>query len=143
MTENRGPAWRQTLYWPLYHASNLARGNVLRQVAESPTYACRELRAAPYLTSAAVLDPQGDTLTILAVNRHLAEACALRTELQGLGRFSAVDWTVLRDDDLQAANSAAAPDRVAPRAWSGATLSADHLEAALPPASWNVLRLRR
>lgn len=143
MTENRGPAWRQTIYWPLYHASNLARGTVLRQVVESPTYACRELRAAPYLTSAAVLDPHHDTLTVLAVNRHLAETCDLRAELQGLGRFAVVSWTVLRDEDLNATNSAAAPDRVAPGSREGATVRAGRLEAALPPASWNVLQLRR
>ena len=143
MTEERGPAWRQTLYWPLLQASRYGRGTVLRQVVESPTYACRELRQAPYLSSASVLDPQDGTLTLFAVNRHLTEACELRAELQGCGRFSQVAWTVLRDDDLQAVNTAAAPDRVVPQAWSGATLGAASLAAALPPASWNVLRLHR
>jgi alpha-N-arabinofuranosidase len=96
---------------------------------------------APHLSAATVLDPQTGTVTVFAVNRHLTEACDLTAELQGLGRFQAVDWTVLRDDDLKAANSAAHPDRVVPRPETGATLASGRLAAALPPASWNVLRL--
>jgi alpha-N-arabinofuranosidase len=143
MTEDRGRAWRQTIYWPLYHASRLARGAVLRPVIECPTYECREVHRAPYVTCAATHDPGSGEVTLLAVNRHLTEACELRTELQGLGPFARVEWTVLRDDDLAAVNSAVAPNRVAPRPASGASLAAGKLTAALPPASWNVLCLKR
>jgi alpha-N-arabinofuranosidase len=141
MTEDRGPSWRQTIYWPLLHASTCGRGTVLRSLVECPTYSCREVPRAPHLSAATVLDPQTGTVTVFAVNRHLTEACDLTAELQGLGRFQAVDWTVLRDDDLKAANSAAHPDRVVPRPETGATLASGRLAAALPPASWNVLRL--
>jgi alpha-N-arabinofuranosidase len=143
MTEDRGPAWRQTIYWPLYHASRLARGTVLRPVVDCPTYACRDVQKAPYLACAAVLDPASEALTLLAVNRHLTEACELRTELQGFAPFTELAWTVLRDDDLQAANSAAAPNRIAPQPVTGASLNSGTLVAPLPPASWNVLHLRR
>jgi alpha-L-arabinofuranosidase len=141
MTENGGPAWRQTIYWPLLHASTWGRGTVLRTLVEGPACRCREQPQAPCLSAATVLEPQTGAVTVFAVNRHTSEACALTAELQGMERLRNVSWTILQDDDLDAVNSAAAPDRIAPRRGNGALLAGGRLTAALPPASWNVLRM--
>ena len=39
MTETGGPAWRQTIFYPFAQMSRLARGDVLRAMVESETYA--------------------------------------------------------------------------------------------------------
>ena len=39
MTETGGPAWRQTIFHPFAHMSNLGRGRVLRAQIDAPTYA--------------------------------------------------------------------------------------------------------
>ena len=48
---------------------------------------------------------------------------------------------MLDGDDLDATNTAEAPDRVAPSQASGASVEDGTLRAELPPRSWNVLRL--
>lgn len=47
----------------------------------------------------------------------------------------------LRHDDLQACNTAAAPDEVAPAALNGVVVEGDRIRMTLPPASWKTVRL--
>jgi alpha-N-arabinofuranosidase len=57
--------------------------------------------------------------------------------------MAVAEHLVLADDDPDAANTADRPDRVVPRAVPGARIEAATLRAALPPRSWNVIRLER
>ena len=56
MTENGGPAWRQTIYYPFLHASCFGRGVVLESLVHSPCYDNRTFGSVPYLESVATLD---------------------------------------------------------------------------------------
>ena len=38
MTENGGPAWRQTIFYPFMHVSKYGRGYVINPVVSSPVY---------------------------------------------------------------------------------------------------------
>jgi alpha-N-arabinofuranosidase len=142
MTAKGGAAWRQTIYWPFLQASKLGRGTVLRQVIETPTYDAKDWPAAPVLISSAVANADGG-VTIFAVNRDLADPLSLTVDLRAFGDLTVAEWTVLRHDDLKAANTQAAPDTVKPAKARGATMKAGTLKAKLPPASWNVIRLTR
>jgi len=95
----------------------------------------------PVLEATAVHDG-GEGLTLFAVNRG-AEPLALRARLTGLGSPEVAEHLVLADDDPQAANTAAQPDRVLPRSADGARVEAGELRADLPARSWNVLQLVR
>jgi alpha-N-arabinofuranosidase len=141
LTETGGPAWRQSIYWPFLHASELGRGTVLRQVVETPTYDAKDWPGAPVLTSACVLDEESGGLTIFAVNRSLDEPLALTVDLRAFGALTVAEWLTLRHDDLKAANTAAAPNTVAPAVAQGAAVKDNTLTAELPPASWSVIRL--
>ena len=44
MTENGGPAWKQTIYYPLHFASLYGRGDALAVSVDGPTYDCRRRR---------------------------------------------------------------------------------------------------
>lgn len=93
------------------------------------------------LEATAVYD--GDqSLTLFAVNRD-TEPLALRARMTGLGSPEVAEHLVLDDDDPEAANTAAEPDRVIPRAAEGARVEAGELRADLPARSWNVPRPRR
>ena len=48
---------------------------------------------------------------------------------------------MLTDEGVRASNTAGNHELVRPRSESGATLTDCRLEAALPPLSWNVIRL--
>ena len=50
MTENGGPAWRQTIYYPYYFASIFGRGAALRLDVRSPGYTRRSPTTCPMST---------------------------------------------------------------------------------------------
>ena len=154
MTETGGPVWRQTIFWPFAQFSNFGRGRVLRVDSDSPTYAATyydprgaqdlyfPLPDVPYLKLAAVHDEPAGTLTLFALNRSLTEDTRVRVTLEGFSGVAIDAAFQLRDSDLKAANTRAQPDRVKPAVLTGIHVEDGHLSATLPPASWNVVRLK-
>jgi alpha-N-arabinofuranosidase len=151
MTATGGPAWRQTIFWPFAQWSRHGRGQVLRAENDSPSYDARYYDprgpvdqwypvTAPYLKLGAVRQDDGG-LTVFAVNRSLEEAMPLEVVMTGFGTLELAEAQVLHHSDLNAVNTAADPDRVAPTKLTGVAV-AERLTATLPPASWNLLRLR-
>ncbi len=137
-----GPAWRQSIFHPFRQASMLGRGRVLQQAVESPRYDCKTREGVPVLKAACVHRPDADELVLFLLNRDLEAPLRLETTLRGFDPLTVAEWTVLRHDDLKAVNSREAPETVVPVRAEGATCTAGTLRAELPPASWNVLRLR-
>jgi len=142
LTAPGGAAWRQTIFFPFQQASAWGRGTVLRPVVETPRYDAKEREGVPVLTSACVLDPRTGGLAIFALNRSLEEPLALSVDLRAFADLRVEAWSVLRDDDLKAANTQDAPERVRPASQTGARVARQQLSALLPPASWNVIRLQ-
>jgi alpha-L-arabinofuranosidase len=68
----------------------------------------------PYLRLAAVHDEAGGALTVFALNRHLEEELLLDLRAKGFDGLELDQALELRDDDLQATNTKAAPERVKP-----------------------------
>ena len=132
--------------------SHLGRGHVLRARVDSDTYAASyydprgaldqyfAIPAAPYLKLAAVADAQGG-LNVLALNRDLHSELAVDVSVRGFARLKVAQARQLRHDDLQACNTAAAPDEVAPAALNGVAVEGDRIRMTLPAASWNTVRL--
>ena len=153
MTETGGPAWRQTIFHPFAHFSNFGRGRVLRAMIDSPTYAASyfdpngpqdmhfALPAVPYLKLAAVHDDGAGLLTLFALNRHLAVEMPLRIRIEGFPQLDVRQAIRLCDADLKAANTRENPGRIQPGPLSAVRVGGRVLEATLPPASWNVIRL--
>ncbi|MBX3576684.1 MAG: alpha-N-arabinofuranosidase [Rhizobiaceae bacterium] len=140
MTEPGGPAWRQTIYWPFMLASKHGRGTALDLAVEVPTYNASAADRVPWLDIAGVHDGDAGTLTFFAVNRHASETMEAEVSLH---RFAAkgVEHTIIRHDDLEARNTKDHPDRVVPRAGSGARLESGGLALALPPLSYSMVRV--
>ena len=78
MTENGGPAWKQTTYYPYHYASLYGRGDALDVAVDVPTYDAKVADDVPYLDVAAVRSPDGKTVAFFMVNRHPDEALADR-----------------------------------------------------------------
>jgi alpha-N-arabinofuranosidase len=142
MTAKGGPAWRQTIFHPFAQASRSGRGAVLRQVLDSPVYDTTDRSDVPYLASACVYDSERGTLTLFAVNRSLEQPLPLSMVLRGFERVAVEEWSVLRHRDLEAVNTRDKPDEVRPVLRKGARVERGVLAARLPPASWNVIRMR-
>ena len=153
MTETAGPAWRQTIFYPFAHFSNFGRGRVLRTNIDSPTYAANyfdpngpqdlyfPMPAVPYLKLAAVHDDKAGLLTLFALNRSLTEEMPLRVRAEGFAGLEVTEALQLTDADLKATNTRRDPDRVRPTTLKTVRTSGGVVEAALAPASWNVIRM--
>ena len=154
MTETRGPAWRQTIFWPFAHFSNFGRGQALRAQIDAPTYSTTyydprgaqdlyfPLAEVPYLKLAAVYDEQAHLLTLFALNRSLTDAMPMRVTAEGFPSLEVEKSVQLCDPDLTATNTRAQPDRVKPSTLAGVRAQGTDLHAMLLPASWNVIRVK-
>lgn len=142
MTNNNGGAWRQTIFYPIMHASQYGRGVSLTPVVDAPRHSTRDYDDVPALDTSAVWDEESKMLTLFAVNRCTDKPLELTADLRSFGTSRVVEHIVLTGDDLSAVNTEAQPDRVKPVQGEGATLDGGVLTAMLPRQSWNVLRLR-
>lgn len=153
LTETGGPAWRQTIFHPFAHFSRYGRGRVLRAQVASPTYATSyfdprgeqehrySLPEVPYLKLAVVHDEAAGRLNILAVNRSLDRELELLMDARNFRDLRLERALGMCDEDLEAANTKDAPDRIEPFALEGVKLEGNRVSAVLQPASWNVLSL--
>jgi alpha-L-arabinofuranosidase len=83
-----------------------------------------------------------------ALTAQYAGSRVLRTEIAGpevdtaaYGRIPALWSTATYDDDRAAVNAADEPDQVVPKPVDGTGISNGICTAALPPASWHLIRL--
>ena len=153
MTETGGPAWRQTIFYPFAQMAKHGRGRVLKAHVKSPTYSARyfdprgpqdlyfPVPAAPYLKTSVVANEDGG-LAIFALNRHLTEPLELSLEMRGIGKLAFDSAQTMHDADLHAVNSKDAPLRIAPGTLKEVKVADRVVTAALPPASWTVIRLK-
>ena len=141
MTEPGGPAWRQTTFYPFAQASRHGRGRVLQVTVDSPTHETKVYGEVPLLHATAVLDEESGAVTVFAVNRDQHRALPLEIDLRGLAVSRVEEHSVLADDDPEARNTLAEPDRVTPHAAQGTELGDGVLRATLEPMSWNMIRL--
>lgn len=129
MTETGGRCWRQTIFWPFYHASKYGRGEALQVVVEQPP------AEWPVLEAMATRDDR--TLTIFAVNKG-AETLPVEVIVPAM---RVIEHVVVEHADLTATNTAEQPHRVAPRLVGNSKLDGHRLQTQLGAYSWNVIRL--
>ncbi len=136
-------AVRQTIYYPYLHASRYGRGTVLDTRVQSPCYMSQIYGPVPCVDAAAILQPDGESLVILAVNRD-SEDETLGCDLRQFEGWHVAEHIVLSDQDRLAVNTIENPDRVLPRTVTGeAKLDGGKLSAQLKAYSWNVIRIEK
>lgn len=140
MTSDTG-AWRQTIYWPYLHASLYGRGTVLQTLVDSPKYDSANYTDVPYLDSVAVMEE--NRVTIFALNRDLEEDMEITCDLRQFADYHVARHIVMTHDDLEAINTEANPNNVAPTDGGNAALADGKLTALLGKKSWNVIVLEK
>ncbi len=140
MAEENGPAWRQTIFYPLLHASKYGRGTAMTPVLSSPKHDTKDFTDVTDVDSVAVWNEASGEVTVFAVNRSLADDVALTVDLRSFPGARLLEHIRLANGDLKAENSASAQN-VSPETVSLAETD----EAGLPrillqKCSWNVLR---
>ncbi|MFW5886023.1 MAG: alpha-L-arabinofuranosidase C-terminal domain-containing protein, partial [Halanaerobium sp.] len=143
MTSEDGGAWRQTIFYPYYHASKFGRGTVLESRVSSPTYDSKDFKDVDLLDQVTVFNQEKDELTIFAVNRDTESSLELVSELNGFDDYQVLEHIILENDDLKAVNTEDNPDNVKPHKNGNAEINSKKLKAELPALSWNVIRLSK
>ena len=143
MTEENGPAWRQTIYYPFLHASKYGRGTALQPVLSSPKHDTLDFTDVTDVESIAVWNEGKEEVTVFAVNRSVTDDVVLDIDLRAFAGYRLCEHIVLENSDMKAVNTAeqqaVAPKTVADRtAYEGETL-----RAKLAKTSWNVLRFAK
>ena len=141
MTEPKGAAWRQTIYYPYYFASIYGRGQALSLAVKCPGYDADVADNVPFIDIAGVYNDEEGSLTFFAVNRHGAEILNLEINLQGFGAATIIDHQVITNAALEATNSLEKQNNVVPVKGSGAEIFEGSVQLNLPPYSYQMLRL--
>lgn len=145
MTRPGGPAWRQTIFHPFALTARHARGTVLQAVVTGPRIDTPAWGEVSQLQATATWDQESGDLLVLAVNRSRRDPLDLVVDVAGvadeLTGLRLVEHLVLADDDPTATNTEQAPERVVPRPVAATSVTGQTVNAALPAASWHLLRL--
>lgn len=142
MTENNGPAWKQTIFYPYMHTSVYGRGISLNPIITSDKYDSKDFTDVPYLESTAVYNDEEDTLTIFAVNRHLEEVLELEVDIRNFNEYEVIEHIVLENENIKQTNSAH-KETVKPHSNGNAKCENGKVITILPNLSWNVIRLAK
>lgn len=141
MTSDTG-AWRQTIFYPFFHASNYARGTVLHTLVKSPVYES-SYGDAPYLDSVLVMNEEEEELTMLAVNKSLDEDIEVTCDLRQFAGYGVAEHIVMSHEDMKAVNTESDPHQVEPVNGGVSKVEDGVLSAVLGKHSWNVIRLKK
>jgi len=139
MTEPRGPAWRQTTFFPFSIMSRLASGEVIRPVINTPACDTARHGEAPLIDAVATADD--GRAAVFLVNRDLKETARVTIDVRSLGSTWITEAVTLADADVYARNTLADQDRVKPAANTSAALADGVLTIELPPVSWTATAL--
>jgi len=142
MTDPKGAAWRQTIYYPYYFASRFGRGTALQLIVNSPGYDAEVADNVPYLDITGVRDEENGTLTFFAVNRHATETLDVDISLEGFTVGQVIDHQVMTHALLEAVNTADNMTNVAPAKGTGATVADGKLSLKLAPYSYQMIRVK-
>lgn len=142
MTSDTG-AWRQTIFYPFFHASTMGRGKVLTTLVESPCYSAGRFDCVPYLDAVMTEDEKNGKLSLFAVNKDLEEDMEVSCDLRQYDGYQVVRHIVFSCDDMKAVNTEAEPDRVVPHENGISKLENGYLRAVLGKHSWNVVVMKK
>ncbi|MDO4460524.1 MAG: alpha-N-arabinofuranosidase [Clostridia bacterium] len=143
MTEEEGPAWRQTIYYPLLHASKYGRGVALQPVLTSSKHDTLDFTDVTDVVSIAVWNEEKEELTVFAVNRSVESDLVMDIDIKSFEGYSYLEHIVLEHDDMKAVNTVTS-EAVTPKTVNDRTvLDGDGYKSKLAKSSWNVIRFRK
>lgn len=143
MTEEDGPAWKQTIYYPYLHASKYGRGVALQPVLTASMHDTKDFTDVTDVESIAVWNDETDEVTVFAVNRSVTDDIVLDCDLRSFKGYTLAEHIVLESSEMKAVNTAA-HQAVTPKAVTDrAEKDGDLYKVRLTKTSWNVLRFKK
>lgn len=143
MTQDNGPAWRQTVFYPFSEAANHARGDAFCPDVDSPKVNTKTFGEVNAVDAVITWDEKTRNGLLLMVNIDSNEEHDISISFDGLPHFNpsafAVDKSmVLHEDDPRLCNTLEQPMAVRPKNLA-ATVVDGRICCALPPISWSAV----
>ena len=130
---------KQTIYYPLLLFSQMARGQALDLLVESPRYETRQFGDMPLLDVSSAFDAEAGVNTVFIINRSQTERVPLEIYWSDVtpNRISAAHQ--LAGDDPKAANTWENPKNLVTQAIYAPRVIDGKAELSLPPLSFTAL----
>jgi len=143
-SEEGGPAWRQSIFWPFARMAALARGVILRSAVTSDRYDTAKFDAVDLVDVSATWDEEHGRVALFLAHRGLDEDADVTVDLRGwaAGQVRRAEvLTVPEGGDRHTTNAQDAQDRVGLRPLDGVRADGGTVSLRLPPLSWVVVEL--
>lgn len=139
LTEKGGKAWRNPTFYPLMHASQFGRGEVLINVLNTPKYETAEYGDVPFIDSVSIFNEEKGELTVFAINRS-NEAVTLEIDARDFKGCRVKEHIMLKHDSLSSVNTSEKPFEISPALCGNTAINNGRAESFLDKYSWNVVR---
>jgi alpha-N-arabinofuranosidase len=139
MTNAKG-LFRQTIYYPYSWGLQMARGDVLSLLTESPSYEVSGIGTVPYLDVTGTFSKENGNVSLFILNRDLSNAHQVDVVWEGAPPTRVLTSTVLTGSDLKASNGFDSPKRVVPQDLAKPVTSGGHTKFEVPARSYTVIQ---
>ena len=139
MTNSDG-LFRQTTFYPYSWALQFARGAALNLLVESSTYDVKGFDQVPHVDVAGSLNSADGNVSLFILNRDLAKSHDVEVLWEDQPPTRVLATSLLTGDDLKAANSFQAPQRVAPQPFAKPSISGSRTKFEVPPRSYTMIQ---
>ncbi|EXF24877.1 alpha-L-arabinofuranosidase [Nesterenkonia sp. AN1] len=153
-SEENGPAWRQTIFWPFARIAELATGEILRLVVDADQQHTERHGDVDIIDAAATYDAETGALSLFVANRGLEEAAEVSLDLRGFTASEVLRAEVLtipEGGDRHTANDLESQEAVGLVPLQGVRLSesgqgesgqSGAVTMSLPALSWAVVQVK-
>jgi alpha-N-arabinofuranosidase len=144
LSEENGPAWKQTIFHPFARMAELAHGQILRLAVDSDKYSNDRFGEADLVDVSATWNEETGRVALFLANRGLEEAADVEVVLRGFeaGRVLRAEVLQVPDGaDRFITNTRENPDAVGLTRLEGVKAAGGELRASLPALSWAVIEL--
>ncbi|GIG21508.1 alpha-N-arabinofuranosidase [Cellulomonas chitinilytica] len=143
-SEEGGPAWRQSIFWPFARMAALARGEILRAVVRSDRYDTNRFGDVDLVDVSATWSQADGRVALFLAHRGLDEDATVTVDLRGwtagrVARAEVLDTPA--GGDRFSSNTQDRQDAVGLRALDGVAVDGSTLTVRLPALSWAVVEL--
>lgn len=143
-SEENGPAWRQSIFWPFARMAELARGQILRAAVTSDRIDTAKFGDADLVDVSSTWDEENGRVALFLANRSLDEAADVEVTLNGFvaGRVTRAEvLEVPEGGDRFTANTEHDQEQVGLHPLAGVSIEGKRMSLRLPPLSWAVVEV--
>ncbi len=141
-SEENGPAWRQSIFWPFARMAEHARGQILRTRVTSDRTETAKFGDVDLVDVSATWDEETGRVALFLANRDLDDAADVEVALLGFSAAKVVRAEVLRIPDCAdrfTANTEKDQDRIGLTRLDSVAVDGATVSLSLPALSWSMV----